>query len=67
MEAKITCRPVPATVMNRVLKKYRVMGTQELFITVIRSFRLSSVGFCTKNRGGERYSSSIGLNALQTT
>ena len=63
-------RTVPRTtamVTNRLLNMYRVKGTDEFPRAVSKSEKLCSVGCLTKKRGGQMYSSSIGLKAVHIT
>ena len=64
MEAINICPAVPATVINTVLKRYLENGTHDFPRSTNRSWKLSMVGFLTKNLGGYMNISSIGLKAL---
>jgi hypothetical protein len=53
-----------AAVTNILLKRYLETGISPLFVSI--SFRkFSNVGFWTRNRGGKRNNSSIGLKAVE--
>lgn len=60
-------RTTETTVVSRLLNRYLRKGTDEESKAPIRLAQLSMVGFFTKNRGGNRNSSSYGLKAVTAT
>ena len=64
VDPMITIATVVTMVVNRLLNRYFVKGTQVLEHIAIRSMKLSQVGLTTYIRGGKMNSSSKGLKAL---
>ena len=67
MEAINMYRTVPATAINRLLKRDLSKGIQVLCAISTRSLKLFQVGCLTKNCGGYARISLKGLNAVDTT
>ncbi len=59
----IKVKTIATTVTRIELNKYLVIGTPVLDAALNKSVKFLSVGFCTKNLGGNWNNSSSGFNA----